>query len=109
MTDAQRIAHMIGFVARLQEIVKDVDRDVYLGNVGLREQLEDNFIHLGEAAARLSEGFRAMHADIEWHRIIGLRNLLTHEYFRVKPEMLYDTAVGDMPGLKVKLESLGLQ
>jgi len=106
MTDAQRVAHMIGFVMRLQEIVKDVDRDSYLGDIGLREQLEVNFIHLGEAAARLTEEFRAAHGSIEWHRIIGFRNLLTHEYFRVKPEVLYDTAVNDMPELKAKLESL---
>jgi len=106
MTDAQRIAHMIGFVERLQEIVAGVDRNVYLGNRGLCEQLEDNFIHLGEAAARLSEAFRDAHEGIEWRRIVGMRNLLTHEYFRVKPEILYDTAVNDMPELKAKLVAL---
>lgn len=37
-------------------------------------------IVLGEAAAHVSDGYRHAHPDIPWRRMIGLRNVLIHDY-----------------------------
>ena len=42
MRDAQRIAHMLGFVRRSLQILDGVDREQYLSSLGLQEQLELN-------------------------------------------------------------------
>ena len=36
---------------------------------------------MGEAASRVSEEFREAHGEIPWHKLIGMRNRLIHEYF----------------------------
>ena len=36
---------------------------------------------IGEAAARISDDFRAKHPEISWREIIGMRNRLIHAYF----------------------------
>lgn len=46
-----------------------------------------NFI--GEAANGLSEGFLTEHPDVPWARIIGLRNLIVHEYFGVDDQTIW--------------------
>jgi uncharacterized protein with HEPN domain len=38
---------------------------------------------IGEAASRISRETRAAHPEIPWGDIIGMRNRLIHEYFRV--------------------------
>ena len=46
-----------------------------------------NLIVIGEAAAQVSRETRAQ-TDIPWAKVIGLRNLVTHEYFRVDLEII---------------------
>lgn len=41
---------------------------------------------LGEAAARVSDQFQDNHPDIPWFKIIGMRNILVHDYFRIDIE-----------------------
>lgn len=38
--------------------------------------------------------------------MIGLRNILAHEYGRIDHDKLFATAVNELPGLIVRLESL---
>jgi uncharacterized protein with HEPN domain len=51
------------------------------------EMLQDAVIRpleiIGEAAGRVSEAYREAHPEIHWHKMIGMRNRLIHEYFRV--------------------------
>ncbi len=45
---------------------------------------------IGEAAKNLPEEFKAMSGDIEWRKIVALRNLLIHEYFGVSKPVVWD-------------------
>jgi len=54
---------------------------------------------IGEAANRLPEEFRESHSDIEWHKIIGLRNRIVHEYFGVDLEIIWQILHRDLPSL----------
>ncbi len=47
-----------------------------------------NLIVIGEAAAQLSDETRADADEIPWVRVIALRNLIAHEYFRVDLEVI---------------------
>jgi uncharacterized protein with HEPN domain len=68
--------------------------------------LERSMEILGEAARRISDGFRAVHPELPWQEMIGLRNILAHEYGRIDHDKLFATAVNELPGLIVRLESL---
>jgi uncharacterized protein with HEPN domain len=41
------------------------------------------FMVLGETAKRVSSKFRDAHGEIPWRKIMGLRNVVVHEYFHV--------------------------
>jgi len=45
---------------------------------------------IGEAAGRLPESVRATAPEIEWRKIVGLRNILAHEYFSVSLPVAWD-------------------
>jgi uncharacterized protein with HEPN domain len=61
---------------------------------------------MGEAAGRISEDFREAHPGIAWHKIIGIRNRLIHEYFRIDRKTVWDTIKNDLPELIRLLEPL---
>ena len=54
---------------------------------------------IGEAARRISEESRKAHAEVPWDDIVGMRNRLIHEYFRVDLRRVWDTVKYDVPGL----------
>jgi uncharacterized protein with HEPN domain len=47
-----------------------------------------NLIVIGEAAAQLSEETRGAAEEIPWTKVVGLRNLIAHEYFRVDLDVI---------------------
>ena len=104
--DAQRIEYMLGFVRRGLEILDGVNLETYLSSLGLQEQVEVNMIHLGEAAARVSDEIKDTHPEIPWREMVGMRNVLTHEYFRVKPAVLFETVVAHFKLLESQLDEL---
>ena len=104
--DAHRIEHMLGFVRRGLEILDGVDLETYLASRGLQEQVEVNMIHLGEAAARVSDEVKDAHPEVPWHEMVGMRNILTHEYFRVKPMVLFETVTTQFKSLERQLDEL---
>jgi uncharacterized protein with HEPN domain len=61
---------------------------------------------LGEAAGRVSRDSREAHPDIPWSLMIGMRNRLVHEYFRIDLQAVWDTVSNDVPGLTRKIEPL---
>ncbi|MEK7818080.1 MAG: DUF86 domain-containing protein [Actinomycetota bacterium] len=61
---------------------------------------------IGEAASRLPDDFTTRHSEIDWRKIVGLRNRIIHEYFGVDLEIVWQIIQQDLPELKEKLEQL---
>ncbi len=52
---------------------------------------------MGEATKRLSEGFRAAHADVPWRQIAGMRDVLIHGYDEVDVAAVWRVAAEELP------------
>lgn len=58
---------------------------------------------IGEASNRLSEQLLQNNTDIPWARIIGLRNLVVHEYFGIDDITIWNVIKINLPNLKEKI------
>ncbi|MBN9483395.1 MAG: hypothetical protein BGO70_13010 [Bacteroidetes bacterium 43-93] len=63
-----------------------------------------NFEIIGEAANRISEDYKLLHPEIEWRRMIGLRNRIIHEYFGVDYEIVWQIIQENIPELRERIE-----
>ena len=54
----------------------------------------------------LSKEFRNQHKDVEWDVIEGMRHVLVHGYYQIRPTQLWNTIQQDIPVLKPQIESL---
>ncbi len=80
--------------------------EAYVARSMTRMAVERALEIVGEAARRVSDPFKAGHPEIPWRDLIGLRNVLTHDYGEIKSERLWEIATSDAPRLIGLLEAL---
>ena len=61
---------------------------------------------VGEAAKRVSEGFRLSHPEIPWGEAARTRDRLVHGYMSVDLEVVWEIVTKDFPPLISRLEAL---
>jgi uncharacterized protein with HEPN domain len=91
---------------KILKFVEGVDFAGFQENEVLQYALIRLFEILGEAARSISEEYKNNHPEIPWVQIIGMRNRLIHEYFRVNIETVWNTTKKDLPGLIAIVEPL---
>lgn len=71
-------------------------------------QLQDCVIRrleiIGEAANRVSAETKQKHPDLPWTEMIGMRNMMIHEYDNLDFEIVWETVQRDLPVLIKKLQ-----
>jgi uncharacterized protein with HEPN domain len=65
-----------------------------------------NFEIIGEASNSVPAVIQSVNSHIPWRQMIGLRNLLIHEYFGVDVSAVWQTIHTDLPVLKQQLLSI---
>ncbi len=61
---------------------------------------------IGEAPGNTPSELRDKSSDIPWRRIVGLRNVVIHQYFGVDIENTWEVITNDLPDLKEKVKSI---
>lgn len=94
------------------EAIAAIERYLHRGKEGFAqdELLQCWFVRnlqiIGEAARAIPEDVRALAPEIEWSKMIGMRNVLVHGYFDVDTEVVWEAASRDAPALKPRMEQL---
>jgi len=61
---------------------------------------------IGEEAKRIPEKIRQKRSDIEWHKVIGLRNLLIHQYSGVDLEIVWQIITQKLPLFEQQIKNI---
>ena len=97
--DRSYVEDILQFGNEVQRIA-NLGSEVYLGEDFLaRRAMERCLQNIGEAAARLSKPFTDTYPQLPWRDIVGLRNVLAHQYGAIDYERLWDIATVDVPYL----------
>jgi len=83
-----------------------LSREAFLVNDLVVDAVLRNFEVMGEAASKFPDDFRSEHSNVEWHKIIGMRNRLIHGYFGVSTAIVWETIQHHLPVLRDQLKAL---
>lgn len=60
---------------------------------------------IGEAASSLDAEVQAQYPQIPWSEMIGMRNILVHQYFETRLDIAWDVVTDDLPRLKGQIDA----
>ncbi len=61
---------------------------------------------IGEVSNHISDEIKEKYQNIEWYKMRGMRNFMSHEYFGVRLETIWDTALENIPILKLQITEI---
>lgn len=108
--DAAHLWDMLDAARAVVDFVGDRGREEFLkaGREAevLRLAVERKLEVLGEAARRVSSDVRDRHLEIPWKEIVGLRNVISHQYVKVNYAEVYWIVRDRIPALINLIEPL---
>ena len=105
--DKARILHVIEAIENIETILKNVSFEEFSNNLEKKLAIERLLEIIGEATNYISEEvlFKS-ETETPWKQIIATRNIISHEYFRVDEQMLFQIATIDIIPLKKDIEKI---
>lgn len=105
--DLFRLGHILECTVKIESITHQLgDFKIFSERWIEQDAMIRNFEIIGEAAKNISDNTVQNNPEIEWFKLKGMRNLIAHEYFGIRLETIWDTAVNDIPLLKEQIEKI---
>lgn len=104
--DIIRLRHMLDAAKEARGFVSGKMRSDLDSNRQLTLALVKDIEIIGEAASKVSQEMKAKYPALPWLDIINMRNRLIHAYFDIDHEIVWDTALKDLPPLITELEKI---
>jgi uncharacterized protein with HEPN domain len=98
------LADIARSIERLQEVL-DAGYDEFSRSWIAQSAVVRELEVIGEAAGELSGALRKRHTDVGWARMRGFSSFTKHEYWRVRPELLWD-ALKEMPAVRDRIRKV---
>ncbi|QKZ11510.1 DUF86 domain-containing protein [Spirosoma sp. KUDC1026] len=95
----QRIGHAI-------DAIEEIELADFFENSMMQFACIKQLEIIGEACNHVDKQTMIENPEIEWRKVIGLRNLLIHEYFGVDKALIWDIIHYNLPTLKNQLSLL---
>lgn len=104
--DRERLLHILDAIDKIEVVLRAYDQERFQQDWEKQLVVERLIEIIGEAANHLSADIQTNHPHVPWPQIVSMRNLVSHEYFRVDPEMVWHTAKRSIPHLRVAIRQI---
>lgn len=87
-------------IDRIEEETKNLTFETYASDWRLQYIIERAIEVISEASRRLPVHLREQHPQVAWKQVMGIGNVLRHDYDEIAAEIVFDAAVNHLPTLK---------
>ena len=93
-------------VEKIEEFTRGISFDQLLADERTKDAILRNLQVIGEASKNLPETLIADHPEVDWSGLAGVRDIVTHRYFRVDWHLLWTSVHEELPVLKIQIRNL---
>ena len=98
--DIQRLGHILDYCLEIQKTIERYGNDfaVFDSDPDYQRSVAFCILQIGELSGGLSEEFRkSTNQQMPWAAIKGMRNLVAHGYGTMSRNIIWETAISDIP------------
>ena len=96
----QQFDDILQAITFIRDYVQDMDFKAFEADRKTQDAVIRNLEVIGEAARTVPDEVRDKASEIEWYKIIALRNILIHEYFGVNLKIVWDVIQNKLDALE---------
>ena len=96
------LVQILECIERIESFVIDGEAAFYQ-DARTQDAVLHNLAVIGEIAKRVDVSYRAEHPTIPWRSMAGLRDVLIHQYDRVRLNLVWAAVEESLPALKVEI------
>lgn len=104
--DKVRLQHIYDAILEIETYMVDKEFSDFMTNSMMRFACIKQMEIIGEASNHISEAIKSGFSQVEWTQIVGMRNVLVHEYFGVDSKLVWEIIKNDLPDLKNKIKEI---
>lgn len=104
--DEIRLREMLDTAREAHEYTQGRTRETFEQDRAIVRAVERTIEIIGEAGSRITPETRLQFPEIAWREIIGMRNIIVHNYMNVDYDIVWDVAVRQLPELIAQLEAI---
>ncbi len=100
------LSDILESIDRVTQYIEGLSFDAFSDDQKSIDAVVRNLEIIGEAANRLPDEFKEKHPEVEWHKVVGLRNRIIHDYFGIDLEIIWQIIHSDLPALRQTLSKI---
>jgi uncharacterized protein with HEPN domain len=103
------IEHILAAIQRIRRYTHGMTESAFLENEQVQDAVLRNIEIIGEAARNIERTypeFAAEHSDVPWEDVYLMRNRISHGYFSVDLEIVWQTIQRSIPELEKQIQRL---
>lgn len=93
-------------VEKIREFTHDISFDQLMADERTKDAILRNLQVIGEASKNLPEPLIINHPEVDWSGLAGVRDIVTHRYFRVDWHLLWISIREELPALQNQIRTL---
>ena len=100
------IEDILESIKNIESFTKGITEKELSKNIEKQSAIIRQIEIIGEAAKNIPLSIRKKYPDIPWKDIVGMRDVISHGYFKVDLFIVWKVIKEDLPDLKEKIEEV---
>ena len=102
------IEDMLSAIDKIIEYTQGYDFTKFKRDYKTVDAVIRNFEIIGEAAKNLSSEIKEQYSSVPWYEMYSLRNRISHAYFGIDYEIIWDIITNHLPKNKIEIEKISI-
>jgi uncharacterized protein with HEPN domain len=94
------VLHILECIEIIEGYVCKIGKDEFLKTIQIQDSIIRRIEIIGEAVKHIPVDIKANHTNIVWDHIVGMRNILIHDYWGVDLDLTWKVATKELSNLK---------